>query len=323
MDPKKRKVTVVGAGAVGSTYAYALCLSDEIAVYDVNENLARGQALDLAQGSAFFPNVSVHAATDADFSDADLVVVTAGARQKPGESRLDLLKRNADITASVARRVTDAGCRGILLIASNPVDILTRHVQRVTGWAPGRVIGSGTVLDSARFRHALSLDCNVDARSVHGYILGEHGDSEFAAWSLTSIAGQRMEDFCRSCHRCTSDKLRRAEILQSVRDSAYHIIDYKGATNYAIGVAMVRITSSILRDERRVLPVSTLLTGEFGIRDVCLSVPCIVGRNGVEKVLQSVLPEDERQALLASAERLRETYEPLLRREDEAEEQGK
>lgn len=315
MDPKKRKVTVVGAGAVGSTYAYALCLSglaDEIAVYDVNENLARGQALDLAQGSSFFPNVSVHAGTDTDFSDSDIVVVTAGARQKPGESRLDLLKRNAEIVGGVARRVDESGCRGILLLASNPVDILTRHVQRVTGWTPGRVIGSGTVLDSARFRHALSVDCGVDARSVHGYILGEHGDSEFAAWSLTSIAGQRMEDFCRSCHRCTSDRLRREEILKSVRDSAYHIIDYKGATNYAIGVALVRITSSILRDEHRVLPVSTLLTGEFGLHDVCLSVPCIVGRDGVEKILQSTFPPDERQALVASAERLQAVYAPLL-----------
>lgn len=307
-DVKKRKVSIIGAGSVGATFAYALAqsgLADEIVLCDASANLAKGQAMDLVQGQPFLPQVSIHDGTEADYADSDLVVVTAGSRQKPGETRLDLLKRNASIITSIARSVAASGCQGILILVSNPVDILTQIACQATGWPRSRVIGSGTVLDTARFRWALSHTCGIDARNVHGYILGEHGDSEFAAWSMTSVAGQRIGD-CACCgtNCALGKKLDREAILQEVRDSAYHIIDYKGATYYAIGLALVRIAGAILRDEKSILSVSVHLDGEFGLKDVCLSVPCIVGRQGVLRIIEGHLAADELKALTASAARL-------------------
>jgi len=200
MHEKKRKVTIVGAGAVGSTFAFALAqsgLADEIALVDFFADLAKGQAMDLAQGGAFFPQVDIHAGDERDYADSDIVAITAGAKQKPGESRIDLLKRNAGILRDIALKVAASGCRGVMLIVSNPVDVLTRIALEAVGWDRGRVIGSGTVLDTARFRYALSKDCGVDARSVHGYIFGEPGDSEFAVWSMTNLAGIPIDRFCR------------------------------------------------------------------------------------------------------------------------------
>lgn len=306
---KKRKVTLVGAGSVGSSFAYSLMQSgyaDEIAICDLSENFAKGQVMDLAQGTPFVPQVNVHVGSDADFADSDLVVVTAGAKQKPGETRIDLLRRNADIVADIARRVAGTGCGGVMMLVSNPVDLLSHIALDACGWDRGRVIGSGTVLDTARFRYAIARDAGVDARNVHGYILGEHGDSEFAAWSLTSIAGQRIQDFCRyNCGRCADGgAARREAILREVRESAYHIIEYKGSTYYAVGLAMTRIAGAILRNERSILTVSIRLTGEYGVHGVSLSVPCVVGRNGVERILVADLPPEEQAALQASAERL-------------------
>jgi L-lactate dehydrogenase len=307
---KKRKVTIVGAGSVGASFAYALAqsgLADEIVLCDAFPKLAEGQALDLMQGQPFFPQANIHAGTDSDFADSDIVVVTAGSRQKPGESRIDLLKRNAGIVGDVAKRVADSGCTGNLLIVSNPVDILTKIALEASRWPRTRVIGSGTVLDTARFRFAIGRTCGVDARNVHGYILGEHGDSEFAAWSMTSVAGQRVGECCTCCAttgaRC---KLDRDAIEKEVREAAYRIIELKGATYYAIGLALVRITSAILRDENSILSVSVDQEGEFGIEGVCLSVPCVVGRGGVKRVISAMLAPAELAALKASGERLRD-----------------
>jgi len=313
---KKRKVTIVGAGSVGSTFAYALMQSgfaDEIAICDAFPKFAEGQAMDLVQGQPFVPQVQVHAGSDADFADSDIVCVTAGAKQKPGETRIDLLKRNAGIVADIARRVAVSGCSGVMVIVSNPVDVLTKIALDASGWTRDRVIGSGTVLDSGRFRYALARDAKVDARNVHGYILGEHGDSEFAAWSLTSIAGQRMDDFCKSCCGACVDRgaKRREEIVQEVRESAYHIIDSKGSTFYAIGLAMTRIAGAILRNERSILTVSVCLDGEFGLFGVSLSVPCVVGRGGVERIISAKLPPDEDKSLRDSARRLTEALEQV------------
>lgn len=317
MHEKKRKVTIVGAGAVGSTFAFALAqsgLADEIALVDFFADLAKGQAMDLAQGGAFFPQVDIHAGDERNYADSDIVAITAGAKQKPGESRIDLLKRNAGILRDIALKVAASGCRGVMLIVSNPVDVLTRIALEAVGWDRGRVIGSGTVLDTARFRYALSKDCGVDARNVHGYILGEHGDSEFAAWSMTHVAGLKIDDYCHACGKCPDGGMRnRDEIVQEVRESAYHIIGYKGATYYAIGMAMTRIAGAILRNERSILSVSIQLRGEFGIEGVCLSVPCIVGRSGVERALVSTLPSDEQALLQASAARLAEAYAGVVR----------
>ncbi|EMB24349.1 L-lactate dehydrogenase [Treponema denticola] len=311
MDGKKRKVTVVGAGAVGSTFAYALAQSgyaDEIAITDMNKNFAEGQALDLVQGLPFLPQVDIHAGDKADYADSDIVVVTAGAKQQSGETRIDLLKRNASIITGIAKDIAESGCSGVMLIVSNPVDILTRAALKASGWERGRVIGSGTVLDTARFRYTLSKECGVDARNIHGYILGEHGDSEFAAWSMTSVAGRRIDEYCSGGTCSSGPHFDKAKILEEVRNSAYHIIDYKGSTYFAVGLALTRIAGAILRNEHSILSVSMTLDGEFGLKDVCLSVPCIVGRSGAERVIESDLPADEQAALEASAKRLKEAF---------------
>jgi L-lactate dehydrogenase len=300
----RRKVVVVGAGAVGSTYSYALVqsgLADEIALIDQNTTLTRGQVLDLAHGQPFFPTVSIREGDTSDYRDAQLIVITAGAAQRPGETRLDLLQRNATIMRSIVSDIVERGSRAVMLVVSNPVDVMTHVAVQGAGVDRGRVLGSGTVLDSARLRHLLSAHCGVDVHNVHAYVLGEHGDSEFAAWSMTHVGGMLIDEFCPICGRCDDWKAKRDEIEQQVRDSAYHIIGYKGATCFAVGLALVRVTSAILRGESSVLTVSTRLEGEFGLRDVCLSVPCIVSERGVERVIASDLPENEVAALSASA----------------------
>ncbi len=305
---QRRKVVVVGAGAVGSTYCYSLAqsgLADDIVLIDKNEDLAQGQVLDLVHGQPFFPTVSIRVGTSSDYSDASLVVVTAGVGQKPGESRLELLKKNAGIIGSISEDIAKQNCPGVLLIVSNPVDIMTYVAIRHTGWSRGRVFGSGTVLDSARLRYLLGVHCNIDVHSVHASILGEHGDSEFAAWSLANIAGIQIDKYCPNCGKCQDWMEIRNGIEKEVRESAGQIINYKGATNFAVGLAIVRITAAILRGQKSVLTVSTLLQDEYGIKDVCLSVPCIVSENGVMEIIKTALPEPELSALSSSARILR------------------
>ena len=311
---RKRKVVVVGAGAVGSTFCFALAqsgLAEEIALVDKNEDLAKGQVLDLLHGQPFFPSVSIHRGSSADYTDAQVIVITAGAAQSPGETRLQLLQKNAHIVGSIAAEVTTQNSNGVMVIVSNPVDVLTHVALKLSGWERGRVIGSGTMLDSARLRYILGQHCNVDVHNVHAYMLGEHGDSEFAAWSLTHIAGMPMDAYCPVCGKCKNWNVRRRQIEQEVRDSAYHIINYKGATYYAVGMALVRITGAILRGENSVLTVSTLLEGEFRLSGVCLSVPCVVSERGVRQIIESTLPTDELDALTHSAEILNEATRAL------------
>lgn len=301
---KRRKVAVVGAGAVGSTFCYALAqsgLADEIALIDQNTDLAKGQVLDLAHGQSFFPTVEFHVGQSSDYADAQVIVFSAGAKQSPGETRLDLLRRNASIVEAVVEDIAARDSPAVLLVVSNPVDVLTYVALKTSGWKRGRIIGSGTVLDSSRFRQRLGQHCGIDVHNVHAYVLGEHGDSEFAAWSMTHVAGMPIDDYCPVCGRCGDWSAERNEIEQSVRDSAYHIIDYKGATYFAVGLALVRIVGSVLRSQRSVLTVSTLLEGEFGLKDVCLSVPCVVSGNGVERVLQPKLSPREHECLALSA----------------------
>jgi len=310
----RRKVVIVGAGTVGSTHCYALAqsgLADEIVIIDRNEDLARGQVLDLVHGQPFFPTVSIKVGSSADFENANVIVITAGAAQKQGETRLQLLQKNADIIKNIMNDIISHNSSGVVLIVSNPVDILTYVALKYSGWERGRIIGSGTVLDSARFRYLLSAHCGVDVHNVHAYMLGEHGDSEFAAWSMTNIAGTPMENYCPVCMNCTDWKTERRQIEQEVRDSAYHIIGYKGATYFAVGLALVRIVGAILRGQRSVLTVSTLLDGEFGLRDVCLSVPCIVSHEGVNKIFESNLNEQELESLSASASILKTALKEL------------
>ncbi|MBM4431682.1 MAG: L-lactate dehydrogenase [Chloroflexi bacterium] len=316
MTPRRqRKVAIVGAGAVGATFAYALAqsgLPDEIVLIDQNKALARGQVLDLAHGRPFFPAVAIRQGDPADYHDAQVIVITAGAAQRPGETRLQLLQKNAAIVRSIVDQVVQQDSRGVMLIVTNPVDVMTYVALQRAGSERARVLGSGTLLDSARLRHLLSAHCGVDIHNVHAYVLGEHGDSEFAAWSMTHIAGIPIDQFCAICGRCQDWQAERNHIEQQVRDSAYHIIDYKGATCFAVGLALVRITRAILRGENSVLTVSTRLEGEFGLEDVCLSVPCIVSTRGVERIIVSKLPEGEAAALSASAAVLKEAMRQLV-----------
>jgi L-lactate dehydrogenase len=310
----RRKVVVVGAGAVGATYCYALAqsgLANEIVLNDMNEDLARGQVLDLVHGQPFFPPVRIRSGSAADYADAQLVVITAGSAQKPGETRLQLIQKNAAIVGSIAEDVANNGCNGVMLIVSNPVDVLTYVALKRSGWERGRVIGSGTVLDSSRFRHLLGQHCGVDVHNVHAYILGEHGDTEFAAWSMTHVAGMSIEEFCPICNGCEEWKKQRELIEKEVRESAYHIINYKGSTSYAVGLALVRITAAILRNQHSVLSVSTLLEGEFGINDVCISVPCVVADKGIIRLINSPLTEGELQSLAHSASVLKQAISSI------------
>ena len=276
-------------------------MAESIVLIDARKELAEGQALDLAQGLPFVPTTVVRAGSPEDYTDATVIVITAGSKQKPGESRLNLLTRNTHIIGQIMDEIKAHESQAVIVVTSNPVDVLTYAALKRTAWPRNRIMGSGTVLDSARFRYLLSKHCGVDVRNVHAYILGEHGDSEVPAWSMTNLAGMAMDDYCPACHKCGDWSKERDRIVTEVRDSAYHIIEAKGSTCCAIGLALVRIVGAVLRNEHSVLTVSTLLEGEYGLKDVCLSVPCIVSQSGVERIIEGNLTDGERAALHLSA----------------------
>jgi L-lactate dehydrogenase len=295
---KKTRIVIIGVGAVGSTTAYTLLLRsrmDELVLIDVNHKKAVGDVLDMNHGLPFLGKANVWAGTYEDCREADLIIITAGAAQKPGESRIDLLKRNVAIFESITDEVLKYNTDGILLIASNPVDIMSYFTWKKSGWPAPRVIGSGTLLDSARFRYLIGNKLGIDPRSVHAHIIGEHGDSELPLWSLANIAGT---DLILS----EEDK---EDLFVQTRDAAYRIIEAKGATYYAIALALDRIATAILRNEASVLNVSTLLTGYYGVSDVYLGVPCIVDRSGVRNVLPLRINETEQNLLHKSADKLK------------------
>ncbi len=314
MNAMNRKVVVVGAGAVGSTFAYALTqdgTAREIVLIDKQQELAEGQALDLSHGLPFLPPVSVRAGDASDYADAQLIVITAGAQQQQGETRLDLQQRNAKIMEAIIDEITAQKTEAVLVVVANPVDVLTRAALHRSGWPRERIFGSGTVLDSSRFRSLLGRHCGVNAHNVHGYVLGEHGDSEIIPWSLTHIAGVPMTDYCALCGKCHDLDEIRDDLLEKVRNSAYHIIDYKGATNYAIGLALVQITRAVLRDERSILTVSVQLQGEYTLNGVCLSVPCLVSSSGIERIVEGELDAEELNRLKKSAAVLDDAWDSL------------
>ena len=303
-----RKVAVVGCGFVGSSSAFALMQSglfSEIALVDVNREKAEGEALDISHGVPFVGQVKVYAADYDDIMDAAIVVVTAGAAQKPGETRLDLVNKNIRIFQSILPEFKKRNYKGILLVVSNPVDILTLAALKLSGLPEQRVIGSGTVLDTARLKTALGEHLDVDSRSVHSFIIGEHGDSEMVAWSSTNVSGIPLNDFCEMrghfAHDAAMDR-----IADEVRNSAYEIIAKKHATYYGIAMSVVRICKAIVMNERSILPVSTMMHGEYGIEGICLSMPVIVGEEGVSVHVPLVLNEEERESLLASAKALKD-----------------
>jgi L-lactate dehydrogenase len=301
------KVAIVGAGAVGATFAYALMiagLAGEIVLIDLNHEKAVGEAMDLSHARPFVPSVEVRAGDYSDCRGADIVAITAGAAQQPGESRLALAQRNVDAFHKIIPAILQYTRNAILLIVSNPVDILTYVAWKLSDLPAARVIGSGTVLDSTRFRHLLGTHCGVSPRSVHAYVIGEHGDSEVAAWSLTNIAGVSLDEYCPACER-GCDVSTRKEIFDQVRSAAYEVIQRKGVTQYAVGLALTTIVESILRDENRVLTVSTVLDNYQGISDVALSVPMIVGREGAKRSVRIKLRAAELAGLQNSAQTLK------------------
>ncbi|HEV8284053.1 MAG TPA: L-lactate dehydrogenase [Chitinophagaceae bacterium] len=301
---KKTRIVIIGSGAVGSTTAYTLLLRermDELVLIDANKAKAIGDALDMNHGLPFLGKAKVWAGSYEDCREANIIIITAGAAQRPGESRIDLLKRNVAIFESITDEVLKYNDQGILLIASNPVDIMSYFTWKKSGWPFQRVIGSGTLLDSARFRYLLGDKLNIDSRSVHAHIIGEHGDSELALWSLANIAGTEI--------LLSEDE--KKEIFINTRDAAYRIIEAKGATYYAIALALDRITTAILRNEAAVLNVSTLLTNYHEVSDVYLGVPCIVDSSGVRETLILNINKEEKQLLHKSADKLKELIQSI------------
>ena len=305
------RVCVVGCGHVGTTSAYALLtggLAREVVLLDVDARRAEGEAMDLEQAAALARPVEVRAGGWDDAAHSAVVVVAAGVGGRPGESRLDLLGRNVVVIRDVMRNLLSRDFGGVLLMTTNPVDVLAQFAQEFSGLAVGRVIGSGTVLDSARLRAMLGRHLGVEPRSIHAHVVGEHGDSEIAAWSSARVAGVPLREFCEGAGvECPDFE----EMLRRVRRAAPDIIERKGYTSYAIASCVARICEAVLRDEHSVLPVSTRLSGQYGIEGVYLSLPCVVGRRGVERVIELPLDDRERDGLRASADILRRTVESM------------
>lgn len=315
MRADKRKVVIVGTGMVGMSYAYSLLnqsICDELVLIDVNKERAVGEAMDLNHGLAFAnSSMTIYAGEYGDCRDADIVVISAGVAQKPGETRLDLLKRNGAVFRSIIEPVTASGFNGIFLVATNPVDIMTRITCVLSGFNPRRVLGSGTALDTARLRYLLGDYLKADPRNVHAYVMGEHGDTEFVPWSQALLATRPILDLLESEGK-EEYKSRLNGIEEEVRTAAYKIIEAKKATYYGIGMALTRITKAILGDEHSVLTVSAMLRGEYGQRDVYTGVPCIINQNGVQRILPLSLTEEELEKLEQSCRVLRESFEGIF-----------
>jgi L-lactate dehydrogenase len=314
MDDKIiKKIAVIGAGFVGSTTAYTLMISglvSEIVLVDLNKDKAEGEVMDMNHGMPFVKPVKIYNGEYSDCKGSDIVVITAGANQKEGETRIDLVKKNTAIFKGIISEIVKYNNDCILLVVTNPVDILTYVTYKLSGFPKNKVIGSGTVLDSARFRYLLGDHTGVDPRNVHAYILGEHGDTEVPTWSLANIAGIPMETYCNDCHGC-KEGFSRNEIYENVKNAAYQIIKKKGATYYAVALAVRRIVEAIVRNENSILTVSSLLDGQYGLDDVCLSVPTVVNSNGIERILNVDLSDKERQLLKKSGESLKDVIKTL------------
>jgi L-lactate dehydrogenase len=307
------RVAVVGTGNVGGSFAYAFVLSglgSELVLIDVDRRRAEGEAMDLAHAVPFTKPIRVWAGDYPDCEGAAVTVITAGTGQKPGESRRDLVARNAAIFAQIIPRVAEANPDGIILVATNPVDVLAYQSWKLSGLPASRVIGSGTILDTARFRSLLSEHFGVDARSIHAFIAGEHGDSEVPIWSSANIAGMRLVEYCAS-NGLAYDSAAMEAIFEHTRDAAYEIIARKGATYYAVGAGLLRIVEAIIRDQRTVLSVSSLIEDYYGISDVYLSLPCVVTRRGIERLLRLDLSPAEAIGLRRSAAVLRGMLDDL------------
>lgn len=303
-----RKAVMIGCGFVGSAAVFSLMesgLFTEIVLIDVDHTKAEGEAMDISHGIPFGKPMKIYAGTYDDIVGAEIIIITAGANQKPGETRLDLVHKNVAIYKHIIPEISNRNFQGILLIVSNPVDILTYVAMKLSGLPENHVIGSGTVLDTARLKYQTGELLGVDSRSVHAFIIGEHGDSEIAAWSSANISGIPIDDFCQMRGHYSHDK--EMDIIgDKVKNSAYEIIKRKQATYYGIAVSIRRICEVILRDEKSILPVSNMMHGEYGIEDIALSFPAIVGKNGIETKVPISLDEEEVNALIKSSKLLKD-----------------
>lgn len=312
---KYGRVVVVGAGNVGATVAYTILMNDltsEIVLVDVNENKARGEVLDMNHGLAYFKQVEIRQGTYEDCAEADIIVITAGAGRKPGQTRLELAKINVAIVTDITKNIMKYAKDPIILVVSNPVDVLTYIVQKVSGLSPRRVIGSGTTLDTARLKYFLSEKCDIDVRSIHAYVVGEHGDSEVVLWSHSNVAGEPFEDF----YEGGCEEIDYGEVFGRTKDAGAEIISLKGATTYGIAMATARIIGCILGGENAVMTVSSTLSGQHGLHDVALSLPCLIGSGGIERYLNLAFSEKEEELLQKSAQKIKgsiaEVYQPEM-----------
>lgn len=309
----KRKIVLIGTGMVGMSYAYALLnqnLCDELVLIDINKKRAEGEAMDLNHGVAFSGgNMEIYAGEYTDCCNADLVVLTAGLPQKEGQNRLDLLKGNRKIFETILQSVLENGFHGIFLVATNPVDIMTRIVYEISDFPPEKVIGTGTALDTARLRYLLGEKFMIDPRNMHAYVMGEHGDSEFVPWSQAMMTTKPIFDLCGETEGCHFQEL--LELEEEVRMAAYKIIEAKKATYYGIGMAMARITKAIFGNEYSVLTVSAHLQGEYGENGIYIGIPCVVNRMGIQRIVELPLGSEEKQRLHSSCETLENTYREI------------
>lgn len=306
MMKTSRKVAIVGTGFVGTSIAYAMInqgITNELVLIDVNHEKAEGEALDLLDGMAWGEeNIAVKSGDYAECADANLVVITAGINQKPGQTRLDLVKTNATIMREIVVQIMNAGFDGILVIASNPVDILTYIAWQTSGLPNNRVIGTGTTLDTTRLRKEIALKLQVDPRSVHGYVMGEHGDSEVAVWSHTTVGGKPILELVESDPRLTKGEL--TIIAEKVKNAAYEIIDRKKATYYGIGMSTTRIVKAVLNNEQAVLPVSAYLSNQYSQKDIFTGVPSVVDENGVREIIELAITDEEQESFNRSVSEL-------------------
>lgn len=302
----KPKVSIIGCGNVGMRYAYALMIKGtarDITLVDYNMEKAEGEAMDLSHGLAYTNAVNIKAGQYKDIAGSDLVVITAGKKQKPGQTRTDLLKDNIDLFKTIIPEIMKYAPDAIILIASNPVDILTYAAYKISGKKSSKVIGSGTLLDSARFRYEIAQHCKIDSRSIHAYILGEHGDSEFPVWSKATVGGVHIDNYCMLCDnkKQCNHKAKLEEIFLNVKNSAYSIIEKKGETSYGIGLALVRITQAILHNENAVLPVSVFIEDYCSTSGVYLSLPAVINYDGIRQVQKIEFNDIEKQSFIKSA----------------------
>lgn len=308
----KQKCAVIGCGAVGATIAFAITqksLFSELVLIDINHARAEGEAMDISHGLPFTHPMKVYAGDYSDISDCFLIIITAGAAQKPDETRLDTVHKTVKMYKDIIPKIVKYNKEAIILVVSNPVDIMTYCAIRLSGYPANRVLGSGTVLDTARLKYRLGRRLCVDSRSIHAFIIGEHGDSELAVWSSANVSGIDLQDFHGLCGSCDSVSFN--EIYEEVRDSAYEVIERKGATYYGIAMAVMKIIVAIIRDEHSVLPVSCYLNGHYGLANLCIGVPAIVGNQGIEKVLEIPLNEEEQEKLLNSVKTLKNVISDL------------